>query len=42
MIRRTTFSDATTGVSASPGASARHETGSPGPLPRSAVTDSGP
>ena len=29
MIRRTTFSDATTGVSASPVASARHETGSP-------------
>lgn len=42
MIARTTFSEATTGVVASPGARSRQETGSPPPERRSAVTLSEP
>ena len=42
MIALTTFSEATTGVSASPSARSRHETGSPSPDLRSAVTLSDP
>ena len=42
MMRRTTFSEATTGVSVSPGSSSRQETGSPSPRLRSAVPDSEP
>ena len=42
MMARTTFSEAMTGVSVSPSARSRHETGSPGPRLRSAVTLSEP
>ena len=42
MMARTTFSEATTGVSMSPSASSRHETGSPAPDLMSAVTLSDP
>ena len=42
MMARTTFSEAMTGVSMSPSSRSRQETGSPGPLLRSAVTLSEP
>ena len=42
MIALTTFSEATTGVSMSPSARSRHETGSPSPRLMSAVTLSEP
>lgn len=42
MIARTTFSDAMTGVDASPGSRSRQETAAQGPDRRSAVTDSAP